>query len=403
VVAAGLAVLYATNTPNPQGDPRFFHEAGNLIAGGHGYIRPAPFMAHGREVATALHPPLYPLLVAAVSVLGVTDYTAQRAVVGGLLAAAIAIAAGLLGRRVGGPRAGAIAATLAALLPSLVAASGSGESEPLFGVIMLGALLLGYRMVERPTFAAASAAGALIGLAILTRSEGAILLAILPIVAWRGRASPANWRRLAAALVVCAVVVSPWLIRNSRAVGSPVISTNLGSLVAGANCPATYYGGHVGDWLHCYAPLQPGPTSRDEARWSSELVTRGLTYARHHAGRVPFVVLTRVMTTWSLGSLPSWNLPFGMSPSFRWIAIGAYFPILVLGIIGAAVLRRRGTTIALLLVPVVLTTLIAATGWGSTRFRYTGELVLVVLAAITLDWLASRWGRGAGKSVGQAG
>jgi 4-amino-4-deoxy-L-arabinose transferase-like glycosyltransferase len=346
------------------------------------------FIAHHREVPTALHPPLYPLLVAAVSALDVTDYATQRALLGALLAAAIAICAGLLGRRLGGPRVGLIAAALAALMPSLVAAAGSGESEPLFGVITLSTLLLAYRAAERQAFTPTIAVGALIGIAILTRSEGTIMLLILPIIAWLSRGTRGAWWRMAAGFAACAVIVSPWLIRNATVVGSPVVSTNLGTLVAGANCRSTYYGAHVGDWRHCYAPLLPGPTSADEARWSSDLVTRGVTYARQHAGRVPVVVLTRVMTEWSLGSLPSWDLPYGMSSGIHWIAIGMYFPILVLGAAGGVILRRRGITIAFLLVPVLLTTTISAIGWGSTRFRYTSELVLVILAAVALEQLA---------------
>lgn len=349
------------------------------------------FIAYHREVPTALHPPLYPLLVAAVSALGVTDFATQRALVGALLAAAIAICAGLLGRRLGGPRVGLIAAALAALMPSLIAAAGSGESEPLFGVIVLSTLLLAYRAAERQAFTPTIAVGALIGLAILTRSEGTIMLLILPIIAWLSRGTRGAWWRMAAGFAACAVIVSPWLIRNATVVGSPVVSTNLGTLVAGANCRSTYYGAHVGDWRHCYAPLQPGPTSADEARWSSDLVTRGVTYARQHAGRVPVVVLTRVMTEWSLGSLPSWDLPYGMSSGLHWIAIGVYFPILVLGAAGGVILRRRRITIAFLLVPVLLTTTISAIGWGSTRFRYTSELVLVILAAVTLEQLG--WAR----------
>jgi hypothetical protein len=272
-------------------------------------------------------------------------------------------------------------------MPSLVAAAGSGESEPLFGVLTLASLLAGYRAVERPALAPAIVTGALIGLAMLTRSEGTILLIILPIVAWLSRGTPGNRWRLVASLAACAVLVTPWVIRNAALLGRPVLSTNVGTLIAGANCGSTYYGAHLGDWRQCYAPLQPGPTAADEARWSSGLITRGLRYARKHASRVPVVVLARVMTVWSLGRLPSWDLPFGMSAPLHWIAIGVYIPILALGAFGVAVLRRRGTTIALLLAPMLLTTVIAATGWGSTRFRYTGELVLSVLAAVTLEWL----------------
>ena len=48
-------------------------------------------------------------------------------------------------------------------------------------------------------------------------------------------------------------------------------------------------------------------------------------------------------------------------------------------------LRRRGQPLRILLAPVVLVTLVAATSYGSTRFRVAAEVAIVTLGAVAVD------------------
>src|SRR5437660_1279207 len=110
IVAAGvtLRLVYVyVLTPGTHGigDWYFFHWQANLLAEGRGFIEPFKWIVTGRAVPTAAHPPMWPLLLSAVSKVGWTGAHAHRAAgccVGGGTIAVL----GLLGRRVGGERVG---------------------------------------------------------------------------------------------------------------------------------------------------------------------------------------------------------------------------------------------------------------------------------------------------------
>src|SRR5438067_471145 len=146
--AAGLAlrVVYVTVlTPHlrGRGDSSYYHQLGTLIADGRGFVDP------GNGTPTALHPPLFPLVLALGRELGLTSYRADRLVVCVLGTAAI-VAVGLLARRVAGPRAGLIAAALAAVYPVLISADGSVMSETLLGLLVALAMLAAYTLRDVP-------------------------------------------------------------------------------------------------------------------------------------------------------------------------------------------------------------------------------------------------------------
>ncbi len=60
------------------GDSQFFHAEANLVADGKGYIEPFLNAAYGTHVPTAAHPPLYPTVLAGLSLLGGESVLAQR-------------------------------------------------------------------------------------------------------------------------------------------------------------------------------------------------------------------------------------------------------------------------------------------------------------------------------------
>src|SRR5215210_4859359 len=134
IVAAGLALrlvyaLVVMRGVPVGGDGLEFHILANQLADGDGYIQPL-IVSPGR-VATADKPPLYPLLLALWSWIGLDSIGAHR-VVSSLVGVATVVAAGLLGRRAGGDRVGLIAAAIAAVYPPLVVLDGSLRSESLY-------------------------------------------------------------------------------------------------------------------------------------------------------------------------------------------------------------------------------------------------------------------------------
>jgi 4-amino-4-deoxy-L-arabinose transferase-like glycosyltransferase len=398
IAAAGLAArlvyaLVVMDGVGVGGDGLEFHLLANQLADGDGYVQPL-VVAPG-HVPTADKPPLYPLLLAGPSLLG-WDSLAVHRVLSCLMGSALVIGTGLLGRRLAGERAGLIAAGLAALYPLLVALDGSLRSESLYAPLVAFMLLAGYRLVDRPSPARAVVLGALIGLAALARSE-AVLLGVLLLVACAVRLPPG--RRVRPALTAAAVgvlVLAPWPLRNWSEFGAPLLSTNSGSLVYGANCHTAYHGRLIGTWP-CYPRLTVAP-GRDEADVSARLRRDGLDYARDHAGRLPAVAGVRLLRTFDLWAPPS-ATRLEAQVGDRDLAVYragvvAYYLLLPLGIAGAVVLRRRGQPLALLVAPVAVAVAVSVLGYGTPRFRVPAEIPLVVLAAVALAAVAGRGASG---------
>jgi 4-amino-4-deoxy-L-arabinose transferase-like glycosyltransferase len=389
VVALGLAarLVYALVVMRGVavgGDGLEFHILANQLAGGDGYVQ--PLIVSPGHVATADKPPLYPLLLAVPSLLGWKTLVAHR-VVSCLMGAALVSGVGLLGRRVGGERAGLIAALIAALYPLLVVLDGSLRSESLYAPLIAFGLLATYRLVDRPSVGRAVAFGALAGFAVLTRSEAVVLAGLLLVMVAVRLPSGARTRLVAIAVLVTALVLAPWVVRNWSEFGRPlVLSTNSGSLAYGANCHAAYYSGQIGSWP-CYPRLAVAP-GRDEADVSAELRDTGARYARDHAGRLPAVAGVRLLRSFDLWAPgPATRLEAGIGDrdlsTYR-VGVAVYYLLLPLAIAGAVILRRRREPLRFLMAPVVVTAVVSVLGYGTPRFRVPAEIPLVVLAAVAV-------------------
>src|SRR3954462_10679944 len=118
IAAGGLAVrlvyvLVLTPHLRGLGDATYYHELANRLADGAGFVDP------GNGAPTALHPPLFPLLLAAPSLPRLDSSLAHRVAVS-LVGTAAVVGVGLLARTVAGERAGLLAAGLAAVSPVLI-------------------------------------------------------------------------------------------------------------------------------------------------------------------------------------------------------------------------------------------------------------------------------------------
>ena len=100
------------------------------------------------------------------------------------------------------------------------------------------------------------------------------------------------------------------------------------------------------------------------------------------------MAVVRVGLAWSL-----WD-PAGMvryteledrEPWASWVGLGFYYPMLVLGVVGAVVMRRRGWLLLPLASTAIVVTVTAVLFYGHVRFRIPVEVALVVLSAIAPD------------------
>lgn len=365
------------------GDAGFYHLVANSLGAGEGFVSPelpgAP--------ATALHPPLHPLVLALPSALGLDSWTAHRlttAVIGAVTVALV----GLLGRQVAGGRVGLLAALLAAVYPIFIRTDGAVMSESLYAALVAACLLTAIGLMRRPSPRLAIALGALLGLATLTRVEAALLVVLLAVPA---ACFGAHRRGLHTALACLAfvVVLLPWTVRNRVELGHLVpVSTNSGTTLAGANCAATYSGPELGLWsFNCLSARRPG---EDEVEHAARLRRKGLDHAFGNAARLPAVMAVRALRNWDLYQpLRQERFAEGGHVDLYRLGLVAYYPLALMALAGAFLLRRR-PELLLLLAPVAMVTLTAVAFYGLPRFRYAAEVPIVVLAAVAVAAVADR-------------
>lgn len=398
VVIAGLVwrIVYVTVIGTPDGtggDPFYYHAQANLLADGHGFADPFGWQLDPNLIRpTAQHPPLYTIALAVVSLFGGESYMAHKIASCVIGAGTIAVVA-LVGRRIGGPRAGVIAAVIAAAYPNLWLVDGVVLSEDLFALTIGLTILAAYRFRDHPDYVSAGLVGATIAIAALVRGEAVMLgvfLAIPLMLLARSLPMARRWLMLVVAGLACVVVLSPWVVRNLTAFNEPVVlSTNSYGVLAVANCDETYHGRLIGFW---YFNCDPG-SEGDESERAIASRDRGLRYIRENVERTPAVVAARLGRVWELyrpwenasftqfEGRPLWGSRAGLF---------SYYVLAVLAIPAFWVVRRRGLTLIPLVAQLVLVCAIVTYAYGSVRFRLPAEVVIVSLAAVSID-TALRW------------
>lgn len=401
IVAGGLAwrvayVLAVTRHENAKlYDAAWYELQGLTLADGHFF--PVLF-GHGPDAA---HPPLTSLAVTPATYLfGLPPgFTPQRLTMA-LLGAVVVALVGVLGRSLAGPRAGLLAALVAAAYPNMWLPNGIVMSETLTMLTVTLVLLAAYRLLRVPSWWCAALLGAACGLAALNRAELALLVPALAVPAALCSAGPSRRRRCALAalaVLVAAVAVGPWVGRNLASFRDPTfLSTGGGPVLLGANCPDTYGGPLLGGWsITCSIDVPPGG---DQSVQSARQTAKAERFIEAHRDRLPVVVAARVGRVWDLYEplqMADRTVDEGRPVPGSLAGLFSYYLLLPLAVLGAVALRRWRVPVWPLLELAVVVTLVAATGYGLVRFRAELEPVLVVLAGVGLDvlWRLARRGR----------
>lgn len=377
------------------GDGLVFHLQANMLADGEGLISPLPFDLQGIRQQSADHPPVYTLFLTFFSFFGVRSELGHM-LVSAPLGALTTVVFGLLGRRVGGYTVGIIAAAFGALDPNIWPYPGFVLSEtvtiPLAGLV---ALFL-YRCWDNPSFKEATGLGIVLGLAILARAELAIVavvgvvpfLMLLPKVTLARRTA-----LLALAGVVSSILVLPWVGYNLNRFDEPVyLSIGLDYSLVQGNCDQSYDDDLLGYyWLACQSEALEGTglDVADQAVGSLRLREVALDYIADNPGRATAAVFARVgRITGVFHPLQQARLNSFIAGREPWVANSAvltYYPMAILSIFGASILRRRGVPL-LPLLGLVLTSIIAvAMTLAVLRYRASAQPVLAVLSAVALN------------------
>lgn len=380
-----------------KGDEADYHAIAAHLVAGEGFTS-------FEEVPTARRPPLYPLFLAGLYAVAGTDPVAGR-VAQVLLGVAVVWLTVMVARRwFGGPVA-VVAGAFAAVNPFLVFISGYLLTENLYLVLLLSAFVVAPGPGRALGWKRASATGALLGLATLTRPTGVPMFewVLAAVILFGGGAWRARARVAAVAVVAFVLVVLPWHARNARVVGGWVLTTHGG---------ITFYQGNNGkvatipQWRGGAAPLEALPRfdelvvmpelERDRLAWQL-----GRDYLREHPGEVPGLVGWKLARFWRLrsdmglsGIRSGWwfdrestpgRIAAGFDAGFVYAALA--LPLFAAGLV---VTRRRWRDLLFPYGVVVVHTAVAAVFFGSLRTRIPVEPVICVFAAAALVPLLSR-------------
>ncbi len=403
------AVIWETGTVLG-GDPKFFEQTAASLFDGQGYA--APFLGRGGPVPTALHPPLFSLVLALLNVVRLESADAHRIALAFICAGSV-IVMGLLGRRLMGPAAGLVAAGCAALSPLWIQWGGRLLSESVYLIVIPCLLWVALECVDRPRWWIFGAMGLMIGVATLTRSEAigflvllGVPLAIMGATEWRRRATYGL-----AILVGALLIIGPWVVRNDIQLGGLVLSTDSGTTLVGAYTPNTFspsnplYGSvdndtQFGDAAVLYKFEKPPGHAKawNEVTLNDALGHIGKTFATSHLGDLPGVVLAREGRLWGVYS-PETQIhndagDGGQVAGFYVAAWFAEWISIPLAIVGGIVLARRSPRrLVVLAVPLVLAAIDAAIFFGSTRLRAVAEPSLLLLSSVAIVAILQRVSR----------
>jgi 4-amino-4-deoxy-L-arabinose transferase-like glycosyltransferase len=384
-LAARLAAVAATPGYRPvHDDASYARVARSLLTAGHYPGHPVP---GGGWQVSAYRPPGWPVMLTALWRTFGTTVTGAR-VAEAAIGACAAVLVAVLARQAFGGGAMLPAGLVAALSPLAIAVGASLESETLFTALILGAACAAFAARRSPRLTPLIAAGALGGLAALTRANGLVAVPALALVAaagapsWRARAA-----RFAVPVAVAALVVAPWTVRNAVELHTFVpVSTEVGNTLAGTYNPVSAR--HDAQWLE---PAHTGAYHR--------------VYARYGATAAADDVLTRAVAHWverhptypadvaiqNGGRLLGFAGPGWAAWSMHTMSLGARGSTLVwLGVLvttaraaaGAALARARAWPLWLLLLVLLVPAMLVN---GELRLGAPAEALLCVFAGLAVS------------------
>jgi 4-amino-4-deoxy-L-arabinose transferase-like glycosyltransferase len=237
-------------------------------------------------------------------------------------------------------------------------------------------------------------AGALLGLAALTRANGAALVIPVAFLVWTERPRW-SWRALRAPLtvaVVAGLALVPWIVRNAVVLHEfEPLSTESGYALAGTyDADARAHTPYPALWIPPYAlpDLRPVFTDRslDEAAVSARLRRHALDYIKEHP-TYPLVVGfwngARLLNLTGPG-VERWAARYEGYPA--WLAVTsvfAFWVVAALGLVGAVTRAARRAPLAFWACPLVIV-LSCTFVFGLTRYRAPADPWVVLLATLGL-------------------
>jgi len=395
VLALAVRVGYVLHTNNyhPTNDDRSYDHLAKVLAQGHGW-------AYG---TSAYRPPGYPIFLAGVySLTGLPhDVWTSPRLVEAVVATITVGLIGLIALQVAGRTAMLISLALGAVYLPLVLVGVSLMTESLFGPLMLGAINCALRArTAGHRYRWIVAAGILAGLASLTRGNGIVVAVALAFVVWP---SPRLSRRAILApvvlIVVTALTIMPWTIRNANAQHAFVpVTTELGPTLSGTyndRSARERYIWNIGGFPN-YRAIKNNKKLTG-AQVDSQLTSAVISYIGQHPVALPEAMFWNTMRLLDLQgrrvSRMTAHTDVFATPGIADIAVVSFWVLGCLAILGCFTRAARRVPRVLWIVPLVLWLSIAPVTTGTPRFRAALEPFVILLAALGIQAVVAKLAR----------
>lgn len=278
-----------------------------------------------------------------------------------------------------------IAGVLFALYPPLIQYSADLGTESLFLLLLIAALLVFYGANKERSDARCFCLGLLVGLTALCRPAGLMLAPALALSIWF---TTQDWKHVARKVVVLgmavAMVILPWGYRNYRLFHKVVLFTTNGGLAL---------------WGGAYMRLVSGATlavygeENHRALGDTSETDRDRTHYRE-----AFAILDHSPRLWGEMFTANFSAMYTLVPSSlyhsrftRVIYSISYIPLLISGLIGVWLSRRRWKELSLLWAWIVISTTFYCFFYGQIRYRVpTVDPILMLGAGVCFAPLLGR-------------
>jgi 4-amino-4-deoxy-L-arabinose transferase-like glycosyltransferase len=292
-----LAFLVVFKDLSLLGDEEQYQQIAVNMMGGEG------FALNG--LLTSWRPPLYPFVLSGLYTLtGTTDPSVARAFQA-VLSLGTAMLVYLLGRQLFEERVGLVAALLFTFYPSFLFYNSHILTEVVFTFLLaltaycFAVYLAGGRLLLLV------AAGVALGLAVLTREVVWPLLAVMGALVWYGRRPGfGRWAGHSTVLLLSfLLVVTPWIVRNTRVQGTlTFIATNGGPVFYAQNYEHTPldrpWRDHTIDPVRKVRSLLPPDLTEGERQ--KVAFRKGIEFIRDHPGLTVHRAVIRAANLWGL-------------------------------------------------------------------------------------------------------
>jgi 4-amino-4-deoxy-L-arabinose transferase-like glycosyltransferase len=297
-----------------------------------------------------------------------------------------------IGRKCFNDRVALLAAAIYAVWPTALLYTSILGSEPLYTLLFCCAISLSLDFAKRESWTRAIAAGVVFGLAMLTRGNAVLMVAMMiPWSVWQFRKTPRFLARGLAISFVALLMLVPWTVRNYRVFHAFVpFQTEGGDTLLGSyNRIVAYDPSYYGYWIY---PLPMLSEYRNQITAPNNEVIRdhvetqlAMQWVRNHPEKWWYFAESKFRRSWTPFLQP--NAP----RLYRVSMLASWGPVLVLFALGFFPIafyflktNNPGWILHLGVAHFVFTALIF---YGASRFRFPIEGLCIILASATLVWL----------------